>query len=208
MLAVVSLIVLVVPSLSAGADDNGRTINVAYDFPIKPGSEEWADIQSHADRALACQIPEDILGKMTTEALIETVLDYPFYMDLYFFNNYQNGFETMSSRFNAFQELLTREDLGGKLIARYSMMDPTDINESGMLNGKRFNSFSFADIEILLSQDEVLEKLNEGQLQALNQLVYQKHEDKKNVEEFSGCLDYYVSSVLALATTSYSARFG
>ena len=61
-------------------------------------------------RRQACQIPEDILHDMTTDALFQTVLDYPFISDIYAFNNLSTGYETVKRRFNGLQELETRSD--------------------------------------------------------------------------------------------------
>ena len=51
--------------------------NTPYDFPIKPGTEEWQKIKSGDEIAMVCSIPDSILTSLTTEALAKTCLNYP-----------------------------------------------------------------------------------------------------------------------------------
>ena len=37
------------------------TASDAYDFPVKPGTKEWAAFTTHEEMVDACQIPESIL---------------------------------------------------------------------------------------------------------------------------------------------------
>lgn len=43
-----------------------------YDFPVKPGSEVWQQLQTGKEMVEACQIPETVLKNLTTEALAIT----------------------------------------------------------------------------------------------------------------------------------------
>lgn len=58
-----------------------RAIDVPYEYPIVPGTDEWFAM-SGRERKKACQIPEDVLERLTDEALARSVLDYPFLMDM------------------------------------------------------------------------------------------------------------------------------
>ena len=48
-----------------------KRITEAYEYPVVPGMEEWKKLKSLPEMAEACQIPEDILDSMTTEALMQ-----------------------------------------------------------------------------------------------------------------------------------------
>ena len=50
---------------------------VPYEYPIQPGTDEWKKFTTVAQMVEVCQIPEKKLKNMTTEALVETVLNYP-----------------------------------------------------------------------------------------------------------------------------------
>jgi len=52
---------------------------VTWDFPVKPGTEEWKSLESRNERAKACQIPDDVLPSLSTGRLIELCLSYPYY---------------------------------------------------------------------------------------------------------------------------------
>lgn len=86
------------------------TIDTPYEYPILPGTQEWIDLGDVIARRAACQIPENILPQMTTEALLQSVLDYPFLNDIYAFNTLEMGYETVKRRFNGLQELESRPD--------------------------------------------------------------------------------------------------
>jgi hypothetical protein len=74
--------IVVLTSLVAGGSlliyaqnsDSGKSGDV-YDYPIRPGAEEWKALYSFNDMLEACQIPENVLESMSTSALVETVLD-------------------------------------------------------------------------------------------------------------------------------------
>lgn len=54
-----------------------QTRIIPYDFPIKPGTDEWAKLKSGKEMAEICNIPDSILTSLTTEALTITCLNYP-----------------------------------------------------------------------------------------------------------------------------------
>jgi carbonic anhydrase len=45
-----------------------------WDFPIKPGMEEWAKFQSRQEIVDACQIPENTLRTLSTEELTDIIV--------------------------------------------------------------------------------------------------------------------------------------
>ncbi len=55
--------------------------------------------------------------------MVSTVLDYPLLLDALAFNNVQEGFELVASRFNGLTELIRRPDAGAALLNRYGAMD-------------------------------------------------------------------------------------
>lgn len=58
------------------------TITDPYEYPYAPGTTLWENTQSRQLRIDACQIPDEILKSMTTSALIDTVLNYPYIMEI------------------------------------------------------------------------------------------------------------------------------
>ena len=83
-----------------------------YDFPIKPGTEEWKAMVSHDEMLKACQVPELVLQKMSTEGLVETVLNYPLYGDMKAHNSLQQDLIMCFRGLMAFKRYLSARILG------------------------------------------------------------------------------------------------
>ena len=100
--------ILVLLLLSVGVL-NAQTERI-WDYPIRPGSEEWAALSSHKDMLKVCQIPDDYLKTMATKDLIITCLNYPLKVDFYVYNSLHEGLIKVAAKFNGLQELFKRED--------------------------------------------------------------------------------------------------
>jgi hypothetical protein len=146
-------------SLLAGCGKAAPTPTDAYDFPIKPGTSEWAALQTHGEMVAACQVPEPILRDMSTAGLIETCLNYPLIGDMGAYNSWQQGFDRVAARFNGLQELLRRPDAGTKLLAHYRQMEPAGIRKKGTSLKKGQYAVTFQYVEILLAQEPVLSSM-------------------------------------------------
>ncbi len=134
-----------------------QTENIDWDYPIKPGTEEWANFKSGQEMIDACQIPENILKNFSTSRLAHLCLNYPLLGDILFFDNYQEGFERISANFNGFSELFEREDAGTELLKLYQEFDLESFKKS---NGKeKTNVFYDMCIDIVIAQPIFLEKL-------------------------------------------------
>lgn len=86
------------------------SVNTAYEYPIMPTSDEWLLMESHAARVSVCQVPDGILTQMSTEALVETISNYPLLVDVLLFDYAKDAYQTILSGYNGFQELGKRPD--------------------------------------------------------------------------------------------------
>ena len=173
------------------SQDAQKEISLPYDFPIKPGSEEWKEFQTHAEMIAACQIPPKILKNMTTPALIETVLNYPLYFDYGAYRGIpavgvQGGFEEMSSSFNGFNELFTRQDAGTKMIEKYESVDPEDIGINWSLEKLGEYSFKLEGMEMFLAQPQIRSKLTEKERSKLFIELLDKNSKKNKHSDVYG----------------------
>jgi hypothetical protein len=157
-----------------------------YEFPIKPGSEEWAAFESHREMVVATQIPDEVLINMSTEALIGTVLNYPLLGDMFAFNTMQQGFDAVEANFNGLTTLLQRPDAGTKLLTRYQQMDPTIVQNGRTLTETGQLAIEFSYVEILLTQPEFLEKLSNTELDILLAETIKKGEAKYSLHDTYG----------------------
>lgn len=90
--------------------DTGYTVDAAFDYPILPGSEEWASFDSLEEKIEACAVDEALLNSMTTPALLETVVTYPLLANIYAFDSIESGIASVSQYFKGIEILLARED--------------------------------------------------------------------------------------------------
>lgn len=136
----------------------------SWEFPIGPESPEWERLTIR-ERLDALQMPDDVLNAITTRGLLETCLRFPYLGDIFFRDDYQWGFEDLSTEFNGFPELMNRLDLSASLFAKYDEM-AGEIAQIALLEEiveiGRF-SFRHFTVEMMLSQDVVLESLDARQ---------------------------------------------
>jgi|GEM_PF-1378855 len=168
----------------------------AWDYRVKPGTEEWGLLKNEEERIAAVQIPEDVLIRSSAEEIVDLLVDFPLFGYFTAFNTPQEGFLIMLSRFNIFQHLLSRKDIGKDLIAVYK-----DAGMSGfekMLYSNEFWTIKLKYLELILSQDEIIESLTEEEkleliIEARNKL------EKKGQHESFRSLPSFQSSTLIMA---------
>lgn len=107
----------------------GQSNNVPYKYPITHG-EEWAKLygKDFDNRVAACEVPEEILKEMTTEALLETCLNYPLNYETTLSSNKDSTFTFLTGRSNAYKELFDRKDLVKVILKKFEDSDPNRIN--------------------------------------------------------------------------------
>ncbi|MDR1369701.1 MAG: hypothetical protein LBJ72_06200 [Dysgonamonadaceae bacterium] len=92
-----------------------------WDFPVKPGTEEWRKLKSYEARVKACQVPEEILLSLSTNELTDICLEYPLLYDIFAFNNRNKGINKFFDNFNGIRELYKRKDAANELLNRYDL---------------------------------------------------------------------------------------
>jgi len=60
-----------------------RSSVLAYEYPVRPGSDEWLELKTHDEKLRVTQLPEDILKNLSTEDLLEVCMDYPLLIDAF-----------------------------------------------------------------------------------------------------------------------------
>jgi len=91
----------------------------SWDYPVKPGTEEWKQFTTQKEQEAGCQIPEDILLCLSTERLTDLCLQYPLYVYVLIHNFLDTGLDWLFASFNGVQELYKREDMSSFLVKRY-----------------------------------------------------------------------------------------
>lgn len=136
---------------------------------------EWS-ASSRKDRGEKLQLPEEWLKNMTTSALVDAVVGYPYFTDFLFYNDVQSFMDVLYNTFNGMRELADRPDVATVLLQKYKDETVlTDVNTTSDI-------FRLTDIEILLSQDFVIEKLTDDEISELRKVAFYKYIGKRNSE--------------------------
>ena len=99
---------------------------------------------------------------MSTEGLIETCLAYPLMGNMMAYNSIYDGFLKHIETFNGLRELLSREDAGPLLAAKYQALSLDDV-----LKSDDYPTFRLRYFEYILAQPAVLNTLESAQKEAL-----------------------------------------
>lgn len=156
-----------------------ETAKDTYKYPIRPRSEEWKAFTSSEQMVEATQIPYSILEPMSTIGVFESCVENPLNLDLFVTLEPQRFYDSFKETFNVCKELIKRDDTATELIKRYSSMcSECDANNYSNFSGKGGNAeYSFALIELLLAQEEILSKVSKEQCNELAQLVLKAYEN-------------------------------
>lgn len=164
---IATLICIIIFTLSMFPTAMTAQVENDYPFSIKPGTDEWKNLPSHAERVKRLQLPETVLKSMSTQDLIDACKQYPFLTEIVFYNSLQEGFENVAKDFNGLRELLNRKDAASRILKHYQKLDPEKYNvEWPQVKQGRY-SFEILFVEMLLAQDEVLGSLNKDQRRQL-----------------------------------------
>ena len=133
-----------------------------YDYPIVPGTPEWAALKTEEEIYNACQIPNDILADMCEIGLVDSWLTYPLRSNIFTWPTPQLGFEQITENFNGLNQLLTRPS-SQILLKKYKLYDPSgyDPNDSNVEIGKY--TVDLLILELTLSQFMIIDKLSPSQ---------------------------------------------
>lgn len=141
-------------SVCAADNSTSTKIDTPYIYPVTPEKKEWKNLKTHEEKVAACQIPEDILNSLTTEALIETVKNYPLAVDMYAYNSVQEGYQVLKEQFNGIKELSSR--IESSLLMKNRTMSLTENQETS------FDSFFYNDLTQLMFQNETVPLITAG----------------------------------------------
>jgi len=195
------LVFIIVLFFSCKKNDENINIKPAtaidkYNFPVKPGTSAWANLKSGQEMVDACQVPESVLKTISTEGLMETCLDYPLLLEMLAYNNLQYGTQVQLKNFNGFVALNKRPDAGTLLFNHYKKMNPDSSFSTMTLIQKGAYSFKFTFIEMILAQDEYLQKLSINERKTLIQESLLKYQAKSNNIDIYGTFGHETSAYL------------
>lgn len=135
-----------------------------YKYPITPDDEGWAMLPSGDAMVETLQIPQDILELMSTEAIIQSICEYPLLLNVFHRSQYQSDFTGVSGN-NACRELLSRDDAGSRLLMRLKLLKIEKMDHI-------YDPVYPRILELLSMQPEILSQLNgEDKVQLINTVL-------------------------------------
>ncbi len=169
---------------------------VIWDFPVKPGSEEWGNLKTETERQNAMQIPSDILLNMGTEELVITCINYPDALKYRAYSNDYIGIEKVIEGFNGLRELLKRKDALTYLTDIYQNAGVEGLEKKDTRIDERFWPLKFRYIELLLSQDSFISSSNDEDVENLLKVSVEKTNLKTNKTSYFSKYDNIISSYI------------
>lgn len=120
------VLLLSTPSFATEAHiKDEKSISTAHVFPVRPGTDAWKSL-TPTERRASTFISAEKVSKMTTPALLETVLNYPYLCDLYAFDTLKLAYKVVSESFPALAEFVDRPDASQVIALFYD----SEINSS------------------------------------------------------------------------------
>lgn len=158
----------------------------SYQFPVRPGDENWKQFQTPNEMYESCQIPSHILSKMSTQDLVETCINYPLINTLYAYNDLQKGFLSIKMRFNGFEELVKRQDSGNELMKFYDKMNPEGFDKNWSIEKIGKFTLEFTYVETLLAQRDIQSNMSKEERKKLVTICLNKYKAKLDHADLHG----------------------
>jgi len=127
IIAVLLFVVVAIPSPMHAESFAASSLSAqaeSWYYPVLPGDEKWASLDPW-EAYEVCNMPEHLLKVCSTERLAELLLDYPFLLDIWAFEDEKVGLETIIHRSNIGCELFYRTDAIDVLLDSYESI-PVD----------------------------------------------------------------------------------
>lgn len=161
--------------------DCEEVINQVYIYPI-----EAAKGKSFDERIKMFKIPDLILHCLSTEALVNSCLDYPEIGLTWAWSGQQEGIDHVRSMCNGFDELWKRGDKFKELYSLYQQKNFTRDWDSytDLENGRYLIDIN--EIELIISQYEILHDLSVYEKTELFQLTLDNQKKKVELIKYWG----------------------
>lgn len=149
---IIVMMSLCLPSYAIENTSNIEKSMQPYSYPSIQ-NEQW-NTWDLSQRKAYLQLPDNLVDNMSTEALVESVLNYPFMIDLLAFNSFREGFLKVKSELPALDKLIQRKDLSKVFTDRFiSLNQSSNLSSNEAIAQKMYAS-------ILLAQPEINNKLS------------------------------------------------
>lgn len=161
-----------------------------YRFPFGVNDKKWKQFDTPAERKAALQIPASVIDSIPTQDLLHICLDYPYNIDFFLFNNFQEGFQSIVSQFNGYRELLRRNDMVDVVLKEgHLFLDSAFVIAKRNSDDKFSYKTRFCLVRKLLDIVRLNDKLKDRQKELLEAF------EKKNLKIVSEFPDLFIGNV-------------
>ena len=175
---------------------NAQTVAKVWDYPVKPGSEEWR-MTSYDEKVEKSQPPKDLLNNWDTKTLFNYCVDYPFNKVTLLFNNPNDGFKRSYEQSSVWQEFIKRKDALEIFVQYFEVRSYKQLFDMKDVENRNDELFTLFFLEKMVSETDFAEHLDPSGKIKLANTILKSHQNKKDYpDEFYGFS--YNSSLSAL----------
>jgi hypothetical protein len=144
--------------------------------------EVWRTFNSLEDMLEACQLPNELLPVISTENLIQTIMNHPLYGIYSAYNNELDGVNVLLDNFNGFKELQNREGASEAVIEYYAATDVNKMVEAAKQPGKSkdLTIYHLDYLELIIATNKIPEIFSLKSLDRLEGVLNEKYDTKLN----------------------------
>ena len=152
-----------------------------FSFPEISDQKDGELQMTIGERIKKMQIPDDVIDKLSTGELLTICLDFPYNIDIFFYDDFQKGFEILKKEFNGYEELMKRPDLYEVIITKGNSLQK-EIERVYQLSEIERGEFSIKwfFFEMIVAQDEILLNFSENTESTLMATILNNKETKEN----------------------------
>ena len=177
-----------------------------WDYPVKPGMEEWRQFKTGRQRFDACQIPQKVLESLKTDDLAEICMQYPLYIEYGFLNDERSSTRFIIENFNGLKELSRRKDGTKALINIYK--DFPVLSEMLQESSKDFDApIKIPFLELLLSDSVFVQQMDERLAFELEKTVLGKYLKKLENNHIYGFWNIKHTFLLGATVMDYRNKY-
>jgi len=161
-------------------------VNGVFVYPAYP-KDGWKSDDIWDEQRKYFSIPDNVLKCISTEGLIQSIINHPNYKVLLFaYSTWQQGFDRVSIECNGLSELVQRKDAISVLFKRYKEMNPLDFKKySDSIESAKFQ-IDFWFIEIIMAQPVIFSKLTKDEKIVFFEFIIETYEKKIEADPLYG----------------------
>ncbi len=176
------------PITKAEGLSKASLIDKPYTFLSEKDSTIWTNVISLEDKFQACEIPEEVLNIMTTEALVRTFFKYPLNVIYSAYDNPLDAIELIFKNSALHRELADRDDAATVLL-KYFARTSIDKSTKRTISNKSDFDLTYVNeifLEYFLASRLVPDLYNEENEPLLRDITTRKiHERRADTKSFS-----------------------